>query len=214
MKHGSTNTNVLKNLKSSLKISEEQKKILFGTILGDGCLISSRSGRSARLQIRHNVKFKEFVDFKYRFFKKWVLTKPRYDRFNDSLVFRTVSHPDLMEIRKIFYGIGKKFVPKTIAEYLIDPLSLAIWFMDDGNGDKRNCRLRLSTYAFGKNGNNLLRKCLFENFSLKAKIIKDSKGYYLNFPKDNAIKLYKLIKPYILKCMEYKFVKVKTYITP
>src|SRR4030042_6893591 len=116
MKHGPTNTTILKNYKSSLKLSEDQKKILFGTVLGDGCLISSRSGKAARLQIRQKAKYEEFVNFKYQFFKDWVLTKPRYDRFNDSLVFRTICHPDLMEVRKIFYGDRGKFVPDAIKE--------------------------------------------------------------------------------------------------
>jgi hypothetical protein len=127
MKHGPTNTNKLKELKLSLKLSENQSKVLVGTVLGDGCLLLSRSGKAARLQIR---------------------------------------------------------------------------------------QIRLSTYAFGRKGNLLLKDCLKQNFGLQTEIIKDSKGFYLYFLQDSAIKLYKLIKPYIIPCMEYKFVKVKTFITP
>lgn len=214
MKHGPTNTRQLNEIRSCLRLTTLQKKILIGTILGDGCLISSRSGKAARLQIRQKAKYKEFVDWKYDFFKDWVLTKPRYDRCNDSIVFRTICHPDLMEFRKLFYGEKGKVLPSNIKEYLTDPLSLAVWFMDDGNGDKRICRLRLSTYAFKKKGNELLQNCLLKNFSLRTKIIEDCKGSYLYFLKDSAIDLYNLIKQFILPCMEYKFVKVKSYTTP
>ena len=85
--------------------------------------------------------------------------------------------------------------------------------MDDGNGHKRNPYLRLSTYAFKEAGNKLLQTCLRENFLLDAKIFHDNKGFYLCFLKDNALKLYKLIKPFIIPCMEYKFIKVNS-ITP
>ncbi len=213
MKHGPTNTRALKEKKATLNLSQIQKQFLVGTLLGDGCLILSRSGKAARLQVRQNVRYEEFVNWKYQFFTDWVLTQPRYDRFNDSLVFRTVSHIQLGEIRNMFYVGTKKIVPNNIFEILTHPLSLAIWFMDDGNGDKRVCRLRLSTYAFGLKGNQKLRKCLLQNFSLETKIIKDSKGSYLYFLEDSAKRLYTMIKPYIIPCMEYKFVKVAS-ITP
>ena len=213
MKHGSTNTRFLREKKSLLKLTELQKIVIIGTILGDGCFIASRSGKAARLQVRQKAKYNEFVSWKYEFFKEWVMTKPRYDRFNDSIVFRTLSHPDLMEVRKIFYRNNVKIVPDNIKDLLTHPLSLAIWFMDDGNGHKKHFYLRLSTYAFGETGNKLLQTCLEENFLLDTKIYHDRKGFYLCFLKDNAVKLYKLIRPYVIPCMEYKFIKVKS-ITP
>lgn len=214
MKHGPTNTRELKEFKKTLSLSEMQTKVLVGTILGDGCLMGSRSGKSARLQIRHKYQRFEYVDWKFSCFNNWTLTKPRYDRCNQSFVFKTISHEQLMMFRKIFYGNRGKFVPNNIRDYLTDPLSLAVWFMDDGNGDKRCCSLRLSTYAFKDKGNLLLQKCLEINFGLKAKIISDCKGGYLYFPKADAMKLCGLISPYILPCMEYKLTKVKTYLTP
>lgn len=213
MKHGPTNTRALKEKKSLLKLSKLQKSVIIGTLLGDGCLICSRSGKAARLQVRQKAKFQEFVSWKYNFFVDWVITKPRYDRYNDSIVFRTISHPDLMEIRRTFYKNNAKVVPLNIKDLLRNPLSLAIWFMDDGNGHKKHFYLRLSTYAFGEQGNILLQQCLKENFFLDTKIFHDSKGYYLCFLKDNARKFYKLIQPYVIPCMEYKFMKIKS-ITP
>jgi len=213
MKHGPTNTRVLKEKKLLLKLTELQKTVIIGTILGDGCLITSRSGKAARLQVRQNAKYHEFVSWKYDFLKDWVVTKPRYDRYNDSFVFRTISHPDLMDIKRIFYRDNVKIIPSNIKELLIDPLSLAIWFMDDGNGNKQYPYLRLSTYAFKEEGNKLLQICVKDNFGINSKIVNSSKGFYLYFLKDNALKLYKLIKPNVIPCMEYKFIKVKS-ITP
>ncbi len=136
MANGPTNTRALRSLKQSLKLSELQKEIVIGTILGDGCLISSRSGQAARLQVRHNRKHQEYVEWKYNFFTDWVLTSPRLDPFNSSWYFRTVSHPALMEIKRLFYNGNQRFVPNNVVNILRSPLSLAVWLMDDGNGRK------------------------------------------------------------------------------
>ena len=204
MKHGPTNTRRLKELKSSLKLSEVQRKVVIGTTLGDGCLINSWSGRAARLQIRHQVKHAEYVNWKYQFFNGWVLTPPRIDIYNNSVVFRTVSHPDLMEIKKIFYKDGKRFIPETINKLLADPLSLAIWFMDDGSCYLDRLAFKLCSYGFREKGNLLLSDCLKNNFNLQSVIYHDSKGFYLYFSKDSALRFYQLVKPYIIECMKYK----------
>lgn len=180
--------------------------MVFGTILGDGCLITSRSGRSARLQIRHKVKHQEYVEWKYRFFSKWVATPPRFDRFNNSWYFRTVSHSSLMEIKNLFYKGSKRFVPENISNILESPLSLAVWLMDDGNGRSLSASFRISSYGFGLEGNILLKQCLEKNFSLSSTIYKDEKGYQLYLPVRNRRQLYKLVEPYIVPCMRYKFV--------
>lgn len=55
-----TNTKHLLKYKQLLKLSALQQQIVVGTILGDGCLIASRSKLSARLQIReiNSLQFK------------------------------------------------------------------------------------------------------------------------------------------------------------
>lgn len=199
-----TNTQHLIKHKKTLRLSQLQQFVVIGTVLGDGCLIASRSNLSARLQIRHKVKHKDYVEWKYQFFKNWVLTKPRFDKFNNSWYFRTISHPNLMKIRNMFY-ITKKLIPNNLNELLVSPLSLAIWFMDDGNGFKHYDGLRISSYAFGQDGNKILQSCLKENFNLETSLLTDCKGHQLLFPKQSAKKLFTIIKPFTIPCMQYKF---------
>ncbi|MBI3559820.1 hypothetical protein HY087_01685 [Candidatus Gottesmanbacteria bacterium] len=59
----------MKEKKSLLKLTKLQKSVIMGTILGDGCLIASRSGKAARLQVRQKAKYHEFVSWKYDFLK-------------------------------------------------------------------------------------------------------------------------------------------------
>ena len=209
MRHKATNTRWLKEYRKKLNLSIVQKDFLIGTLLGDGHLQPSRSGLLARLQIRHSIKFKDYVDWQYQIWRKWTLKEPTFDACNNSIVLRSIFHPEFSVWRNIFYLNNKKIVPVKIGELLNHPYSLAIWFMDDGNGSKQGRWLRLSTYAFGLEGNIILQNCLKINFGLDTKIYNDGKGNYLWFPKTSALKLYELIRPYILQCMEYKFNTLK-----
>ncbi len=200
-----TNTRLLRLFKEKLSLTQLQKDFLFGTMLGDGCLITSRSEKSALLQVRQSVKQKEYVLWKYSLFKGWALTQPREDIHNQSFYFRTVSHPDLMKIKRLFYKGSKRFVPDNISQLLTKPISLAVWAMDDGNGSKTRCCYRISSYGFGELGNVLLQECLERNFSLQTDLYRDQKGFYIYFSKPSAIELYTIIKPFILPCMQYKF---------
>lgn len=205
MKHGPTNTRWLKEYRINLVLSKKQKEILVGNLLGDGHLQPSRSGLLARLQVRQSIRSTEYLNWQYQIWKLWTLKGLTFDKSNNSVVLRSIFHSEFVIWRKIFYEGRKKVVPKEIDNLLTSPLSLAVWFMDDGNGSKTNIWLRLSTYAFGFSGNQALQNCLEKNFGLTAKIYEDSKGSYLWFSKTNALRLYRLIKPFIVPCMEYKF---------
>lgn len=205
MKHGPTNTRFIKEFRKHLSLSQIQKEILVGTLLGDGHLESSRSSVLARFKVRHTALFLEYINWIYGFWKPWTLKIPAYDSCNNSYILRTIYHSELANWRKLFYEGKQKIIPNTINNLLKTPLSLAVWFMDDGNGAKGRAWLRLSTYAFGLSGNLVLQNCLMRNFGLEAKIYHDSKGNYLWFGKSTALKLYFLLKPYILPCMKYKF---------
>ena len=201
-----TNTRVLKKKKSLLRLNQVQKELILGTIIGDGCLITSRSGKAARLQIRHNIKHKAYVEWKYSMLQNWVLTPPREDTHNNSWYFRTFSHLELMQIKRKFYNDGKRVIPLQIAEVFTSPLSLAVWLMDDGNGYPHYKGFRISTYGFGLEGNLRLKACLKANFSLDPTVFSDSKGYQLLIRKKDANELASLVSPYVVDCMKYKFI--------
>src|SRR3989344_2446768 len=113
-----TNSNWLKELKKTLKLSQIQRDVLIGTTLGDGSLKISRSGKAAQLQICHSYSSKEYVLWKKEIFANWVFCEPRYHVINNSLIFRTLSHPLIFEYMKAFY-IGRiKIVPQNISDIL------------------------------------------------------------------------------------------------
>src|SRR3989344_4471068 len=89
-------------------LSEEQKAVIVGSILGDAHLEANWSKTNYRLGIRHSVDQKEYVQWLYEILKPLVLTPPQYYERTRSTWFRTISHHELSEWQQIFYRAGKK----------------------------------------------------------------------------------------------------------
>ena len=195
---------------SQRKITKRQKEILIGMLLGDGCL--EKNGQNVRLRIDHGINQKDYLNWKYREFKNLATAKPRlvigrihrktgklYPRWH----FSTFSFSGLNTFRDKFY-FRKKRVPIDIQKFLRSPLSLAVWFMDDGY--KRNdCNaLRINTDCFNHREQELLQRCLKDNFGINSRIHKKGKFWNIYIPNLEAKKFCDTVKPYIIPQMGYK----------
>jgi len=196
---------------SQRNLTKRQKEILIGILLGDGCL--EKNGRNVRLRVDHGLKQKDYLRWKYKEFKDLATGKPRivrgaihrrtkriYKRWH----FSTFSLPELNGYHHKFYYRKIKRIPKNILELLKSPLSLAVWFMDDGY--KRNdCNaLRINTDAFTYNEQKILQQCLKRNFRIDSKIHKKGKFWNIYIPEPEAKNFCKIVKRYILPKMNYK----------
>jgi hypothetical protein len=200
----STWSKEIRELHKKLRMNSFQEAVLIGTLLGDGSLVANAYGKNYRLRIEHQKAQKEYVEWKYHVFKEWCLSKPKFRIKTNSWYFRTISHPVFTRYRNLFYQEGRKIVPKRIDLLLRDPISLAVWFMDDGGiqADKRNPSI--STHSFTKRENLLLRKVLWQNFGIETNLNWDGKGNRLYIPKRSLKRFVSLISPYILPSMKYK----------
>ena len=133
------NTNQIKEYKTDLKLTKRQREILIGLLLGDGHLETQNGGRTYRLKVEQNIVRADYVNWLYQNFKKWILSGPQVkEKFDGrtkkktvNVYFNTMSHGAFRFYAQQFYQDKKKVVPKQIGRWLT-PLSLAIWFMDDG----------------------------------------------------------------------------------
>lgn len=196
--------------KSKLKLNSQQMSVIVGSMLGDGTIQTGKNAINSNLKIEQCLAQKEYVFWKYSFFKEWVSTPPKLSyrytedriKYQKSWWFRTVRHPEITVLRKYFYPDGRKIVPKDINKYL-NSLALAIWIMDDGSFNKN--KYDISTYSFNENEVNILQIVLKENFDLDAKYFMDrDKGIRMYFNKKQTNKIASLISPYIVSCMKYK----------
>jgi hypothetical protein len=146
------NTLALRKQKASLVMTDRRKQILIGMLLGDAHLERQAGAVTARLKIEHSVAQKAYVDWKYLEWRDWVRTPPktrvRHNRLGTSSTnvgFTTLSHVDLEEFRLAFYRDPRKVIPEDLE---LTPLSMAVWFMDDGSRKSSQCRgLYLNTRA-------------------------------------------------------------------
>src|SRR3989344_6396114 len=123
-----TNSTFHRELRKRLFLTELQRKVLLGALMGDGCLIENSSKSNYRLQIEHSIREKDYVFWKYEVFKNFVLTPPRYLSRTNSWKFRTVSFAGFTEFQRMFYQERRKILPANI-QFLNDPVTIAVWFM-------------------------------------------------------------------------------------
>src|SRR3990172_4864298 len=148
-----------------LEPSSEQWQLIVGGVLGFGCLV--------REEPQHNVYFTcAGTNRDYMIWKAGVLqslckleqprTKFRLPPRKTMYEVLTSRLSTLTELYPLCYNNGKKMVSFELLD-LVEPLALAIWFMDDGTLVKSrssrpgsSARYALYTQSFGLEGNPLL----------------------------------------------------------
>lgn len=189
-------------------LSQRQKEILIGTLLGDAHL--EPNGKYVRVRIDHYDRHKEYVFWMANELLPFSL-KPReiieddkrsgksYTRWH----FSSQSLPVFQGFRDLFYFRGRKIVPENL-DKLITPLSLAIWYMDDGFR-RRDCKgFYLCTSSFTNREQKILQKVLWIRFGLEVSIHHQRKLERIYIPAAHAEKFNDLIKPFILSVFRYK----------
>lgn len=200
----------IEDYKKTLALTDEQKEIIIGTLLGDGHL-ETRNGRTYRLKIEHSIKQRDYVDWLYASLKEWVLTPPqekikkREDVTSANYWFTTVSSGSFRFYAQQFYGKdGVKKVPKLIHRW-ITPRALAVWFMDDGSMKSRTHRARIiNTHSFTKQDIGRLCTILQEKYQILCIPRKQKDGIQMMILAESAQKFADLISPYMHPSMRYK----------
>lgn len=191
-------------------ISKRQQEIIIGNILGDGSL-EFNGFHGTRLQIKQSLKYKDYVFWLYGQLKNLCNSGPKQRKDNKQWYFSTKYLTELTSLHKIFYSDGQKLIPKNISKLITSPLSLAIWYMDDGSlywRPKEHNGFRLCTNCFLVDDVHLLKDILYDNFGVESTVqstscrgIKYPRMYIGVRGRDRFLKL---IKPYILNCFSHK----------
>lgn len=189
---------------------QTQQYVLTGLLLGDGCLEFDKF-KASRLQVKQSINKKEYVFWLYRHFAGLVKTAPKQRQDTLQWYFSTRSLPIMETWRQVFYRGRRKIVPKNISKLLISPITLAVWFMDDGTLDyriKSHYSFTYSTDAFTVKEVTLLKNTLLENFGIESTIqtptSRGKKYTKLYIGKNGRDKFLKIVRPYILNCFAYK----------
>lgn len=191
---------------------DEVSAILIGSILGDGSLtpLSVRRAES-QLHLGYHERSLPYLEWLHGKLRPLGLNPIRAKRGYRQ--YHSYSKPSrfIGQFRRIFYQDGVKVVPEQINDLLVHPVSLAVWYMDDGSLDFRagdHANASIATYNFSEHDCLRLSKVLLDNFGLRANVHRSTmrgKIYYrLYFLSENMEEFMALIGPFIQPCFAYK----------
>lgn len=194
--------------------TQRQQSIVFGTLLGDGYLRPTNGNSencSYALSLCHGEKQLEYLKWKFTEFAYFVTTKTfrinmRQFRGNaPTYAFSTVSHPFLNEAHRICYSAnGKKDITEQWLQY-INPLALAVWYMDDGSLNKRTHTVVLCTNSFSREGQLLAIDFLKRRYGIEAVLEpRRNDQTVIRINASQSRKFMDIISSYVPDCMKYK----------
>ncbi|WP_456327754.1 hypothetical protein [Archaeoglobus sp.] len=192
------------------QLNKKQKAILIGSLLGDGYLHKNRYG-SVSLEIKQEKRHYDYVEWLWQALENLCNHRPQQRKDNLQWRLLTRYSKTLLPLYDLFYYHKKKVIASDIRKYLKDPISLAVWYMDDGSLDWRihnHFAYYLATNCFSLKGQRYLQETLKKNFGVKSSIhkttIRGNLQYKLYIGKQGRKKFQELIQPYIVKCFYYK----------
>ena len=195
----------------SRKMTQLQKNIIIGLILGDGYIYLDKYKR-AILEIKQSDSKKEYVFWLYQKLKDICASLPRKRKDNNQWRLLTKTDPVLLHYKRLFYREGKKIVPVNIEDLLQVPISVAIWYLDDGSLDfreKDHYAYTLHTNCFSLEETRLLQAVFEENFgitpTIQTPLCRGIRYPRLYFGSKSRDRFYQIISPYRFKCFVNKF---------
>lgn len=211
-----------------MTLTQQQKDLLIGTLLGDGNLQTATQGQTWRYRALQKAAHKAYLFHKYQILQNLCTTGPIFGETYDDRTgttserwyFNTNVDSSLRFYGNMFYtydaNLGKmvKDVPKNIEKYLT-PAAVAYWYMDDGSlkWKAHSNAMRVSTECYTKDGVNRLRNALLHLYgiptgttkkTLMVNGLKVNVGKLISIPEDSSTTFRQLIEPHLVDCMRYK----------
>jgi recombination protein RecA len=195
-------------------LSDTQWQVLLGGLMGDGALSPTRSGNGARFRWGHGAKQADYADWKASMFANIDVCRTTNAK---GAVFHDLQPlTELAELRESVYLGGKKVLSDDYLKRLT-PLSLAVWYTDDGSFALRSKGLQARTeggsgrseicvQALSADSQRRLRDYLADTWGINAKLtVRGAREVaVLQFPTAETAKLHALIAPFVHPSMQYK----------
>ena len=141
---------------SEYVLTNKQIEVLYGCLLGDGCLNIHKEGKNATFS--YTSKSKEMVEYVYNFFNNItnsdsIKCVSYYDKRTDKVYtqyrFRTKVHPIFTKYYYEWYKDGKKYIPNNL---VLTPTICLFWYLGDGslNNNGNSSNINFATHCFDK----------------------------------------------------------------
>lgn len=203
---------------AQISLSPSCKAIILGSILGDGSLKLYKPYKNARFWVRHS-----WIQHEYWLWKVQQLSEiqtPKSNRVqlpmgysgHQKLLFQSSAKEELTQIYNITYKKNRICIRRTWLNHMT-PLSLAVWWLDDGSIIGNGKRGVLCTDSFSEKEVLILRRYLAVVWNIEARIgilnrrREKSKKYFRLYLNTTSLKsFFKIIMPCIpVPSMIYKY---------
>lgn len=181
------------------RLTQIQREIIIGSLLGDGHLRPHRRG--VVFEFLQTSKRKFYVEWKHKMLGSLATPQIYHQRgVMEYYKLVTKTHPELEDLYQKFYSDGRKRVPVEIKK-MLTPRCIAVWFMDDGSKSKG--AVYFNTHGYSVEEQFRLIRAL-RRFYIIANLNRD-KGYHrLRVLKRCNKRFFELVSPYVLKEFAYK----------
>jgi recombination protein RecA len=194
------------------RLSPLQWEIILGTLMGDGAISPTRSGHGASLRWGHCEAQTSYCDWKASLFAN--IGASRSTNAKGAVFYDLPPLPELAELRRAVYVGGKKVLSYDYLKKLT-PLSIGLWYMDDGGFTLRakgvqertrdgSGRADICVEAMEEGTRQRLADHLSDTWGIRPQIVSRAGKAVFVFPKEETRKLHELIAPYIHPSMQYK----------
>lgn len=183
-------------------ISLSQKEVILGGLLGD----SSCSVKKI-ISFSQCKKQEHYLIWKSKFFNKENNIKTTNNTWNNQKYSRCYFYYYIKKEDEEFYSFIRRNLysnnqKKISLKYLneLTPLSLAVWWMDDGNlvASKKNRYGKLATECFNYEEHLLMKKYFKDKWDINVQIkLEKNKYYFLRFNVTELKKLISIIYKYV-----------------
>lgn len=171
-----------------------------------GTVVTSDSGSTS-------VRQRAFVEWKFDMLSELKPSTPRIVRRRDirtgqiheNYRFTTMTTAALNEYYVMFHPESReKRVPRSIIESLTSPLSLAVWYMDDG-GRRSDCNSGyLNTNAYSVGEVDALRFALHNSFGVQTSVHFAAGKPRIYIPQRSFKAFCDVVRPHVIDEMRYK----------
>jgi recombination protein RecA len=195
-------------------LSDFQWQVILGGLLGDSALSPTGSGHGARYRFGHGARQVEYADWQGSLFAN--LRSSRSTNADGAVFYDLQPLAELGALRSAMYVGGRKVLSEDYLKQLT-PLSLAIWYMDDGSYAERAAglqertrdgsgRIEICVEALESTSRTRLVDYLADTWGIRPRLRSAGAAQkaVLTFSKDETAKFQALVAPFVHPSMEYK----------
>lgn len=194
--------------KITKKLSKEQKSLLIGLLLGDGTISSNYV-----FKLSHSEEQREFLEWKVKLLNehglknngiKEYISKCGYNTGKNVLYSQMSINSTIKALRRAVYT-PKKTITRKLLNWL-NPLGIAIWYMDDGcinvnTSEQRSSiqhTIKIATCVDETTAKSIIEYFL-EVWDIKFRLFKEGKGTFsiASSTEKDCKKFIELVRPYI-----------------